>query len=136
VTQTGDFIFRVCFIDPFQGGVMARFAAETLKVKKVAILVDVATTTRSASRLLPGELQAAGRHDRLRAVLQRGDFGLPRAADADQVRQPRGDLRPRLLHRGRHDRAAGAGAGDPPTVPLMGGTAGIRRGSGRSVARP
>jgi branched-chain amino acid transport system substrate-binding protein len=41
VTQTGDFIFRVCFIDPFQGGVMARFAAEKLKVKKVAILVDV-----------------------------------------------------------------------------------------------
>src|SRR5262244_2208225 len=41
VTQTGDYIFRVCFIDPFQGGVMARFASETLKVKKVAILVDV-----------------------------------------------------------------------------------------------
>ena len=41
VTQTGDYIFRVCFIDPFQGGVMARFASETLKVKRVAILVDV-----------------------------------------------------------------------------------------------
>src|SRR5207249_6590135 len=41
VTQTGDYIFRVCFIDPFQGGVMAKFAADTLKVKKVAILVDV-----------------------------------------------------------------------------------------------
>jgi branched-chain amino acid transport system substrate-binding protein len=41
VTQTGDYIFRVCFIDPFQGGVMAKFAADTLKVKRVAILVDV-----------------------------------------------------------------------------------------------
>ena len=41
VTQIGDFIFRVCFIDPFQGSVMAKFAANTLKVKKVAILVDV-----------------------------------------------------------------------------------------------
>ncbi|MGH9316128.1 MAG: ABC transporter substrate-binding protein [Thermoanaerobaculia bacterium] len=41
VTQIGDYIFRVCFIDPFQGAVMAKFAADTLKLKKVAILVDV-----------------------------------------------------------------------------------------------
>ena len=41
VTQIGDYIFRVCFIDPFQGSVMAKFAANTLKAKKVAILVDV-----------------------------------------------------------------------------------------------
>jgi len=41
VTQTGDYIFRVCFIDPFQGTVMADFAARTLKVKKVALLTDV-----------------------------------------------------------------------------------------------
>jgi branched-chain amino acid transport system substrate-binding protein len=41
VTQVGNFIFRVCFIDPFQGAVMAKFAANSLKVKKVAILVDV-----------------------------------------------------------------------------------------------
>ena len=41
VTQAGDYIFRVCFIDPFQGAVMAKFAANTLKAKKVAILVDV-----------------------------------------------------------------------------------------------
>jgi branched-chain amino acid transport system substrate-binding protein len=41
VTQVGNFIFRVCFIDPFQGAVMAKFAADTLKAKKVAQLVDV-----------------------------------------------------------------------------------------------
>jgi branched-chain amino acid transport system substrate-binding protein len=41
VTQVGNFIYRVCFIDPFQGKVMAKFAAKTLKLKKVAILVDV-----------------------------------------------------------------------------------------------
>jgi branched-chain amino acid transport system substrate-binding protein len=35
------FVFRVCFIDPFQGTVMAKYAAETMKVKKVAILRDV-----------------------------------------------------------------------------------------------
>jgi branched-chain amino acid transport system substrate-binding protein len=40
VTQKGDYIFRVCFIDPFQGKVMAKFAAETLKAKSAAILRD------------------------------------------------------------------------------------------------
>lgn len=41
VTATGDYIFRVCFIDPFQGTVMARFAYEHRGVKKAAILRDV-----------------------------------------------------------------------------------------------
>ena len=41
VTQIGDYIFRVCFIDPFQGFVMAKFATNTLKVKNVAILRDI-----------------------------------------------------------------------------------------------
>jgi len=35
------FVFRVCFIDPFQGTVMAKYARENLKVSKVAILRDV-----------------------------------------------------------------------------------------------
>ncbi len=41
VTKKGDYIFRTCFIDPFQGTVMAKFAMEHLKVKKVAILRDI-----------------------------------------------------------------------------------------------
>lgn len=41
VTEVGDYIFRTCFIDPFQGTVMAKFATETIKAKKVAILRDV-----------------------------------------------------------------------------------------------
>ncbi|MBI3944285.1 MAG: ABC transporter substrate-binding protein [Armatimonadetes bacterium] len=40
VTQVGDYIFRICFIDPFQGTVMARFAFNTLKARKVAVLFD------------------------------------------------------------------------------------------------
>ncbi len=40
VTQQGDYIFRMCFIDPFQGTVMAKFAAQNLKLKNVAILED------------------------------------------------------------------------------------------------
>ena len=40
VTEVGDYIFRVCFIDPFQGYVMARYAHDELKHKDVAILTD------------------------------------------------------------------------------------------------
>ncbi len=41
VTEVGEFISRMCFIDPFQGTVMAKFAASNLGVKKVAVLKDV-----------------------------------------------------------------------------------------------
>ncbi|HEV2293281.1 MAG TPA: ABC transporter substrate-binding protein [Tepidisphaeraceae bacterium] len=41
VTEVGDYIFRSCFIDPFQGGVMAKFALNDLKAKRLAILYDV-----------------------------------------------------------------------------------------------
>ena len=41
VTETGDYIFRVCFIDPFQGGLLAGFARNTLKSTRVAIFSDV-----------------------------------------------------------------------------------------------
>jgi branched-chain amino acid transport system substrate-binding protein len=40
VTQVGNFIFRACFIDPFQGFVMAKFMTENLKLKKAAIMRD------------------------------------------------------------------------------------------------
>ena len=41
VTEIGDYIFRVCFIDPFQGYVMAKFAHDNLKFNKVAVLRDL-----------------------------------------------------------------------------------------------
>jgi branched-chain amino acid transport system substrate-binding protein len=41
VTQIGDYIFRVCFIDPFQGEVLAKFAYNDLKARKVAVLKDI-----------------------------------------------------------------------------------------------
>ena len=41
VTEVGDHIFRVCFIDPFQGTVCAKFARKNLGATKAAILTDV-----------------------------------------------------------------------------------------------
>ncbi len=50
VTQTGDFIFRVCFIDPFQGGVIAKFASDSLKAKTAAIFYDAGQTYSTGIR--------------------------------------------------------------------------------------
>jgi len=41
VTQVGNYIFRSCFIDPFQGSAMANYAMNKLSMKKFAILYDV-----------------------------------------------------------------------------------------------
>ncbi|WP_051261063.1 ABC transporter substrate-binding protein [Desulfovibrio inopinatus] len=41
VTLLGNYIFRVCYTDPFQGSVMAKFARETLHAKTAVILVNV-----------------------------------------------------------------------------------------------
>lgn len=40
VTETGNYIFRTCFIDPFQGPVMAKFAKEKLRAQRVALMVS------------------------------------------------------------------------------------------------
>src|SRR4051794_21988901 len=55
VTQVGNYIFRVCFIDEFQGLVMAKFAAHSLKVKKAAVLKDVKTDYSAAPRQVSSE---------------------------------------------------------------------------------
>ena len=41
ITKIGDYVFRSCFIDPFTGQVMARFALDHLKAKRAIILTDV-----------------------------------------------------------------------------------------------
>jgi branched-chain amino acid transport system substrate-binding protein len=40
VTDAGDFVFRACFIDPFQGTVGGAFAANELGAKRAAVLYD------------------------------------------------------------------------------------------------
>jgi len=45
-TQSGaskKYVFRACFIDPFQGRVVAKFALDQLKTTKAAVLYDVAS---------------------------------------------------------------------------------------------
>lgn len=42
VTSAGPNIFRACFIDPYQGEIMAKFAAEELKASKAAVIYNTA----------------------------------------------------------------------------------------------
>ncbi len=44
VTEKRNYVFRVCFIDPFQGAVLAKFARDTLKAKRVALLTSVSSS--------------------------------------------------------------------------------------------
>lgn len=41
VTQKGDYIFRICYTDPFQAEMLAKFAYRSLGLRQVAILKDV-----------------------------------------------------------------------------------------------
>ncbi len=66
VTEIGDYIFRICFIDPFQGAVLAKFAHESLKAKRVALLtstnspysVGLSAVLRERFTALGGEIVA------------------------------------------------------------------------------
>ncbi len=40
ITQTGKYAYRACFIDPYQGKLMATYASKELEAKTVAILYD------------------------------------------------------------------------------------------------
>ena len=41
LTEAGNFVFRACYDDPFQGVVGGKFAAENLGAKKAAVLYDI-----------------------------------------------------------------------------------------------
>ena len=43
VTEIGNYIFRVCFTDRFQGHVLAKVAKDTLKIRRVALLTSVSS---------------------------------------------------------------------------------------------
>ncbi len=61
VTGVGNFVFRACFIDPFQGTVGAKFAFDDLKAKKAACLFDVGNDyTKGLSEFFKAKFTALG----------------------------------------------------------------------------
>lgn len=61
VTRIGDYIFRTCFIDPFQGKVAAKFGRENLKLKSAAILTDSSSDySKGLTQVFRDEWKKAG----------------------------------------------------------------------------
>lgn len=61
VTQVGDYIFRTCFIDPFQGTVCARFAKDQLKAKTAGVLTDLKSDySQGLAQYFKEEFQKSG----------------------------------------------------------------------------
>lgn len=133
VTQVGDFIFRACFVDPFQGKVGAGFAYHDLKARKVACIFDLgndyatgiaevfkATFTRLGGEVVAYEGHASGTPDfkaQLTKAIQAGpdviyapDFYGDAALIAQQAREL--DYRGPLL---------GADGWDSPKLLELGG---------------
>lgn len=61
VTKTGNYIFRICFTDDFQGRVMSRFAREKLKAKTAVIFSDVSSDySKGLSQVFRADFTKAG----------------------------------------------------------------------------
>jgi branched-chain amino acid transport system substrate-binding protein len=60
-TEGGDYVFRACFIDPFQGTVVAKFAVDELKAKTAAVMYDVGNDySKGLAEFFKAAFEAAG----------------------------------------------------------------------------
>ena len=61
LTTLNPWVFRACFIDPFQGKVLANFATENLAAKKVAIMINGGSEySKELGRIFKAQLEANG----------------------------------------------------------------------------
>lgn len=89
VTQVGNYIFRACFIDPFQGFVMAKFMTENLKFKKAAILRDVKSDySVGLSDVFVAELKKMGGEVVADLAYQEGDIDFKSQLTAIKAKNP------------------------------------------------
>ena len=95
VTKAGDYIFRACFIDPFQGVVGADFAFDTLSCKRAAVLYDAgADYNTGLAEAFKNQFKAVGGQVVADEAYQSGDVDFNaqvtriRAANPDVVYLP------------------------------------------------
>lgn len=133
VTQKGDYISRICFIDPVQGKVLAKLALEDLGKKKAAVIVDKAsdysvgladsfrkTFTAGGGEIVSEETFTAGEVDFSAVITKITRSG----ADVVFVPAYYGDVGPMLKQVGDRWKdlpvVAGDGIDSPDLYPLMG----------------
>lgn len=91
VTQQGDYIFRVCFLDQFQSKVMTDFALKKLKAGKVAILKDVRSDySQDSARLFKENFEREGGQVVMEQSYSAGDMDFK--AQLTAIRAIRPDL--------------------------------------------
>ena len=84
VTQIGDYIFRACFIDAFQGEVMAKFASNTLQAKNAAIMLDFNSPySRDLTEFFELSFTKARRPSCQQAVVHAGRLRFQRSVEFD-----------------------------------------------------
>jgi branched-chain amino acid transport system substrate-binding protein len=89
VTEIGDFIFRMCFIDPFQGTVMAKFASTNLGLKRVAILKDIKSDySVGLAQFFSESFRAAGGEIVAEQAYQAGDQDFSSQLTAIKAKNP------------------------------------------------
>ncbi len=89
VTEAGDCIFRVCWIDPFQGEVMARFGVSNIKAKRFGILFDVSSDySTGLSEVFENTVRQLGGEIVKRASYSLGDTDFSAQLTAIHVFQP------------------------------------------------
>ena len=89
VTKVGNYIFRACFIDPFQGMVMAKFMTENLKLKKAAVLRDIKNDySVGLSDIFTEKLKAAGGEIVTDISYQEGDIDFKSQLTAIKAKNP------------------------------------------------
>ena len=95
VTNAGDFVFRACFIDPFQGVVGADFAYDTLNTRRAAVLYDAgADYNTGLADAFKGQFRSLGGQVVADEAYQTGDVDFNaqvtriRAANPDVVYLP------------------------------------------------
>ncbi len=89
VTKVGNYIFRACFIDPFQGMVMAKFMTENLKLKKAAILRDIKNDySVGLSDIFAEKLKTAGGEVVTDISYQEGDIDFKSQLTAIKAKNP------------------------------------------------
>lgn len=120
VTQIGDFIFRMCYLDDFQGQVMARFASQNLGLKRVAMLKDIKNDYSVAlAQFFTAEFVKNGGSIEVEQSYQSGDQDFRAQLTAIKARKPEAIILPGYYTEagliGRQARELGL------TVPIIGG---------------
>ncbi len=91
VTQNNQYIFRVCFSDPFQGYVAARFAREYLKARTAAVMIDIGQDySVGLSNFFMREFIKSGGKISIRTAYQGGDLDF--TAQLSSIRSVRPDI--------------------------------------------